>query len=77
MIDARDGPQTGAWQWALVNNTPLAVGRSKFGVLPVRSVDAANKIVQVINRDREYISLSGLLVSFNEHNIIASKKQDY
>ena len=31
--DVRDGLQTGAWQWALVNKVPLAANLSRLGVL--------------------------------------------
>ena len=31
--DARDGPQSGAWQWALANKTPCSANRSMLGVL--------------------------------------------
>ena len=31
--DVRDGLQTGAWQWALINRVPLLASLSKLGVL--------------------------------------------
>ncbi|MEZ5363219.1 MAG: hypothetical protein R2748_12975 [Bryobacterales bacterium] len=43
MMLAREGPQMGAWQCALVNSVPRAASRSMFGVLvlevPVHAAD--------------------------------------
>jgi hypothetical protein len=33
MIDARDGPQRGNWQYALVKDVPCSASLSRFGVL--------------------------------------------
>ena len=35
IIDALDGLQMGAWQWAFENKVPRSAKRSIFGVLPL------------------------------------------
>src|SRR6056297_2392844 len=58
MSDARDGPQSGAWQWALANKTPSAASRSMLGVMalgcpfihPSQSFKSSMQIIKTLGR---------------------------